>query len=662
MISIRRWYIYLVSAITAQGVAWALIALLRKLFLGETADRELIALQLAIIIVALPLFLVHWLWGQRLAGQEAEERASFPRRFYLYGMLAAFLVPIIYNANGGLRALLNMILGVRPTLDFSFSNNLTNGEMLISTLTAVIILAALWSYHWLVKRRDDRLLPESDESAVLRQLYGYSFSLIGLVMAAVGAGRLLERLIAPLLSSRLVDPIRPVLATEVTRLALGLVVWLVFWRLAQQAFAGPDERERESVVRKAYLYLVVFVGALAVISTATILLADILARLLDVSTGGGLSTAIAVIIISGSVWAYHAFIIRQDADVAAEVGRQALVRRIYTYLMAGLGLGAFLIGLAGTLTVLFLEMDVRGLRSEFWDELPTFLAMLIIGLVVWRWHWRQANREVAQPPPAALDERRSFVRRLYLYFYIFVATLTLLGSVIYIVSQLLMVLLGARETAGLFLDISQAFSYTLISVAIWLYHGRIIRQDGQVVHAAELAQLKQLHVAVIDAGDGLIGRTLADRLHEKAPGAIVHPIGLTETAVAALQTDAGGKTPLELLAEAEVIVGPWSMAVPAGHGGVISPDIAAAVTASPAQKILIPEPESGYAWAGVDNWKIENIAKEVAADVRALTLGEKLAAQRGLAPWVVVLLVLVSLCVLTSMVPAVLQLLIEGFM
>jgi hypothetical protein len=213
-----------------------------------------------------------------------------------------------------------------------------------------------------------------------------------------------------------------------------------------------------------------------------------------------------------------------------------------------------------------------------------------------------------------------------------------------------MVLIDARTTAGLIRDMSEALSYTLIAVAIWIYHGRILRGDGRTVEAAEIAQLKSLLVAVVDAGDGLLGRALIDRLLDKAPGAIVQAVGLTETAVAAMNGETAEKTSLEMLAEAEVIVGPWSMIVPAGHNGTVTAEVAAAIVASPAQKILFPEPESGYAWAGVEDWKIENIAAGVADSVRALTLGEAPAGSPRLAPWAIVLIILVSLCVLVTVV------------
>jgi len=94
----RRWYIYLVCAISLQAVTWAVIALLRNLLASGGGGVASIAFQIATIIIALPLFLVHWLWAQRLAAREVSEREAGLRGLYHYGMMAGFLGPVIANA------------------------------------------------------------------------------------------------------------------------------------------------------------------------------------------------------------------------------------------------------------------------------------------------------------------------------------------------------------------------------------------------------------------------------------------------------------------------------------------------------------------------------------------------------------------------------------
>jgi len=92
MDAVRRGYIYLVSFVSLQAVAWAVIALLRDLLTQDIGwSIQSRALQLAIIVVGLPIYLVHWLWAQRLAGREPAERRATLRHLYLYGRWPASL-------------------------------------------------------------------------------------------------------------------------------------------------------------------------------------------------------------------------------------------------------------------------------------------------------------------------------------------------------------------------------------------------------------------------------------------------------------------------------------------------------------------------------------------------------------------------------------------
>jgi hypothetical protein len=112
MVTIRRWYVYLVCAVSLQAAAWAAIALGSSFVTSVSQPVAATAFQIAVIVVGLPLFLGHWLWAQRLAAAEAEpqERASAVRRLYVYGMLAAFLAPGLANLWLVLRVLFGLLL------------------------------------------------------------------------------------------------------------------------------------------------------------------------------------------------------------------------------------------------------------------------------------------------------------------------------------------------------------------------------------------------------------------------------------------------------------------------------------------------------------------------------------------------------------------------
>jgi hypothetical protein len=81
---------------------------------------------------------------------------------------------------------------------------------------------------------------------VRRVLSGSLTYLVMTTLAVVYLARwLMFRLGGGPVISREADLIR-----AVARLAVGLPLWLVFWRWAQRLFSGPDEEERSSVLRK----------------------------------------------------------------------------------------------------------------------------------------------------------------------------------------------------------------------------------------------------------------------------------------------------------------------------------------------------------------------------------------------------------------------------
>ena len=157
--NVRRWYVYLVCAVTIQVVTWAAINLLRNLSIGSTVPT-VIALQISAIIVALPLYLAHWIWAQRRAAFDEEERAALPRLLYLYIMMTAFLAPLINNAYFLARALLHLLLGVAP----SGFRAMSPGRSVWFNLLPLVVLGALWFYHRRVRDEDEKIGPVSEAS------------------------------------------------------------------------------------------------------------------------------------------------------------------------------------------------------------------------------------------------------------------------------------------------------------------------------------------------------------------------------------------------------------------------------------------------------------------------------------------------------------------
>ena len=99
MQTIRRIYLYLISAISLIVVTWSIILLARLILSEEIGQGQIIGLAtwLAAIIVGLPIFLFHWLMAQRLAAKDEKECSSMIRGIYFLGMMAVGATPIISN-------------------------------------------------------------------------------------------------------------------------------------------------------------------------------------------------------------------------------------------------------------------------------------------------------------------------------------------------------------------------------------------------------------------------------------------------------------------------------------------------------------------------------------------------------------------------------------
>ena len=95
MKSIRRLYFYLVAFISIEVIVWGLIGLLRSIVdRTVSGGADALAQALALILVGVPIFLIHWLWAQRAAARDDEEKTASLRAVFLYVILLATLIPV----------------------------------------------------------------------------------------------------------------------------------------------------------------------------------------------------------------------------------------------------------------------------------------------------------------------------------------------------------------------------------------------------------------------------------------------------------------------------------------------------------------------------------------------------------------------------------------
>ena len=626
MITVRRWYVFLVSAISLQAAAWAAIALLRGL-LVTPADALATAFQIAVVLVALPLFLAHWLWAQRLATRDAAERAATLRALYLHVHMAVFLGWLLVAAVDLVAGLLGMALGDPASWRAPGSpfETVTPREGITGDLINILVLGALWLYHQRIAAADLRALPPSAGAATVRRLYTLAFSAVGLIMTMVGAADTLRWTLFQLGGEALAPGAG--VAAAVASLAIGLPVWLIFWRAAQALFAGPAPAERESLLRKFYLYAAVVAGTLAAVSGGAMVLAGVLRGALGLAPQGDIRDVLPGVAGGALVWAYHAAALRADYARWPEAPRQAVLRQLSWYLVAGIGLLAVLGGLGSNISVLIRALAGAEFGDGLREQAAWSTAALLVGLPVWALPWRAAQHAATAETAAGAVERGGVVRKIYLYLYLFVAAITVLTSLVYIVWRLLSVALGEPAPASMASDLAHAIAFGLLAAGVWLYHADALRGDGRLRQREQQERLAGARVVVVDGCDGSFGRAVLERLRRDMAGLTALPAALTPEAAAAMGVGADQPSAAAQIAAGGIIVAPWWLAAP----GAVAPEVAAALAASPARKLLAPAPAAGWEWVGA-----EGDAGEMAAQaVRQIVEGLPARPARQLSGWAI---------------------------
>ncbi|MFN8474614.1 MAG: DUF5671 domain-containing protein [Anaerolineae bacterium] len=614
MSTVRRWYIYLVSAISLVAVGLAVSQLLGHMLSSQTiVALEATALQLAVIVIGLPIYLAHWLWAQRLAGRDSEEQGAALRWLYLYGLLAWSLGAAIVAVWSVVEVAVGA-LGARG----SFFERTDPVGLALDWTPAILVWGALWLYHHRLITANRVKAGATEWADPLRRLYVYTYSAAGLAMTVTAVLALLARLI---------DSVTPTVSgiaigfpvEDVTTLIVGLPVWLAFWLWAQRLFTTPDEEERHSTIRKFYLYAVIFAAVVMAVGTATLLLGYSLQRALGVPTESqSLGQWLAMIIAGLTIWAYHAVTLRQDERIAGAVPQEAAIRRVYLYLVAAIGLTTLLIGLAGDLSVLIRSLAGPGLIQDLRAQLAWFTAAVVAGLPVWLLAWWPAQSAAVASGAAGMAERRSVTRKIYLYLFLFAATMTILSSAVFLVSRVVYWALSGHVSGNPPSEVGHAIAFTIIAAAVWLYHGALLRRDGRALKADEAARLHGIRVAILDGENGSFGTSIVEALQNRMPGLTLEPMGLTPAAARALGGELDTPHGLEMLAQSHIVVAPWSLLIP-GEG---KEKVAAAIAASPARKLLIPVACDGWLLAGVSAVRPDELINDAADDVGRLAVGE----------------------------------------
>lgn len=471
--------LYGLLVVAAVGLSGLLGRLFENDLLVAGAEAAL-ARDLAFTVVGGPLFVVVALWSRRLLHADADERRSFAWACYA---TAASLTSLLL-AMTGMNEVLRGVVGLD---DFS-------GPALAQT----VVWATIWVVHFRVLLRT---VPPA--RARVHHLLG---SLVGLVVAATGLVQLLTGALRVLLGmdggvAVLAGSGSPMLQGLVT-IAVAAPVWIVYWvRTASTLERDP--------LWLAYALLAGVGGGLvtAIVSASTLLYSVLVwlvgkpgpveaAEHFSGAPGAAATTAVGVL-----VWWYHQAVLGS----AAPQGRSE-VRRVYEYLMAGIGL---LAAAGGLITVLAALVEAAtGTTLVGNNAINTLLAaatLLAVGSPVWWLFWTKAQAAAHQAP---VTELASPTRRAYLF------VLLGVGGVAAVIALLVAVYLLFQDFVAGTVDEETLRSMRfptgvlITTAAVAAYHWTVYRTDRE--HAPEPPRTRgPRYVLLVGPSDERVAREVA---------------------------------------------------------------------------------------------------------------------------------------------------------
>jgi hypothetical protein len=286
--------------------------------LGEVG-RETAVNAIALMVIGSPIWYYAWRLLQD-ALVESDEKESYLRLGLLYLLALGGVIIFLVSTGDLLYQVFQQLLG--DGLPFNEFIRELGGPISVAVPFGVV-----WGYYskWLNQQfAFDENLPRR---AGKHRLYIYILSFLGLASTMAGLITLFSVLIDLTLGNKYLSDsgIREPLSGAFATLVVGLPVWLLNWRSAQaQALADNDmgDHARRSVIRKAYLYLVLFASVLGGMLAAGTLVFN----LVNAALGNGISdfwTAVlnqlAVLVIFIIVLVYHLLALRTDGTARADV-------------------------------------------------------------------------------------------------------------------------------------------------------------------------------------------------------------------------------------------------------------------------------------------------------------------------------------------------------
>jgi hypothetical protein len=621
MRTIRRLYIYAVSFISLEVVLWGLIGLARSAFSGDQigSDATRLASALALILVGVPVFLLHWWLAQRSIRNDDEERFSRLRAIFLYGALLATLIPIAQNT----LALINNIW--LHIFDLPSGLAILGGDQIWSdNLIAIVMNGLIAAYVYSVLRKDWGADPRGDDFPETRRLYRYIWLVYGLVMMVGGAIQVLSSLFQT--AEVVGSGSQGLLPNGLSFLMTGIPIWILSWRITQLSLTEPAEQN--SQIRLVLLYALSLIGVAGVLASV----GQILNTLLQLIFGEPLSFSefifeigdpLAIALTLGGLWGYYGRSLTATVGSLPDTPRRAGLRRLYYYILSAFGLAATFVGLEMLFSFLidYLPGSSVVISGSLRSSISAALATLLVGLPLWLLAWRPIMREATKEGEDGDHARRSTVRKTYLYLALFAGVIGIMVSAGMLLFNLLSALLGdpPQDLVTESLNLGKSL---LLFILLMLYHWQALRTDSRLANASLAVKHADFPVLVLTTEIGDFSESMVTAIQREAP-ALPVAVHLVENG-APDETLSGAKAvilPTQLIANPSEAIRLW-------------------LQGFPGERIVVPVQVEKWQWLFGSGQPLSNLARQASKAARHLAEGEEINTPRTASGWMIVLYVI----------------------
>ena len=459
--------------------------------------REQASLAIALLLVAVPAWYLHYRAADAAARRSAIERASALRSAYV--QIVIFVTALLVFGYG--QRVLRLVLVAAAVAPGSTQFGLEPDWVARAAGAFAMVVAAAGAlvFHVRIASADRASVALSARAAGLGHLARYALAVIGLGFFTFSFASLLMTLWRELVfpypqiepfyppgvprspPPGLDESVRFDLASSLPAIVSGIALWAVAWLRAERAVRAGRSAP---TTRRIAVYLVIALSALIVLFGLTSDIALVLARVLgdrttDESLGRELGTSLPFAVVFAVVWWYHRRVVESDATHETEAGR-AGIRRAYYYLIAAIGIAMAAIGAAGAIGAV--GSGWLGLMNHDARETATWIALVLVGGPAWAFHWRASQKRLDD------DERRSLQRRVYLYLAILgsVGAVLVFGSAL--LFNLLKGLLAFHFDTVLWHDLWHFSVDTAVGAVALAWHFRLVRADRAALAAAGLEE------------------------------------------------------------------------------------------------------------------------------------------------------------------------------